>query len=104
LNDLDEKALIDIMLEPKNSVVKQYQKLLEMDNIIIEYEREALEAIAKKAMDKGTGARALKSVFEEVMIDIMFEAPSLENVERIVITKEMVEDKHRAIEIVKQSA
>ncbi|MDN5360639.1 MAG: ATP-dependent Clp protease ATP-binding subunit ClpX [Thermotogaceae bacterium] len=104
LNDLDEKALIDIMLEPKNSVVKQYQKLLEMDNIIIEYEREALEAIAKKAMDRGTGARALKSVFEEVMIDIMFEAPSLENVERIVITKEMVEDKHRAIEIVKQSA
>ena len=104
LNDLDEKALIDIMLEPKNSVVKQYQKLLEMDNIIIEYEHQALEAIAKKAMNRGTGARALKSVFEEVMIDIMFEAPSLENVERIVITKEMVEDKHRAIEIVKQSA
>ncbi|MEA1884685.1 MAG: ATP-dependent Clp protease ATP-binding subunit ClpX [Thermotogota bacterium] len=104
LNNLDEKALIDIMLEPKNSVVKQYQKLLEMDNIIIEYEHEALEAIAKKAMNRGTGARALKSVFEEVMIDIMFEAPSLENVERIVITKEIVEDKHRAIEIVKQSA
>jgi len=104
LNDLDEKALIDIMLEPKNSVVKQYQKLLEMDNIIIDFEHEALEAIAKKAMDRGTGARALKSVFEEVMIDIMFEAPSLENVERILITKEMVEDKHRAIEIVKQSA
>ena len=104
LNDLDEKALIDIMLEPKNSVVKQYQKLLEMDNIIIDFEREALEAIAKKAMDRGTGARALKSVFEEVMIDIMFEAPSLENVERILITKEMVEDNHRAIEIVKQSA
>ncbi len=104
LNDLDEKALIDIMLEPKNSVVKQYQKLLEMDNIIIDFEHEALEAIAKKAMDRGTGARALKSVFEEVMIDIMFEAPSLENVERILITKEMVEDNHRAIEIVKQSA
>ncbi len=104
LSDLDEKALIDIMLEPKNSVVKQYQKLLEMDNIIIEYEHEALEAIAKKAMNRGTGARALKSVFEEVMIDIMFEAPSLENVERIIITKEMVEDKNRAIEIVKQSA
>ena len=101
---MDEKALIDIMLEPKNSVVKQYQKLLEMDNIIIEYEHEALEAIAKKAMNRGTGARALKSVFEEVMIDIMFEAPSLENVERIIITKEMVEDKNRAIEIVKQSA
>ncbi|MFP4461051.1 MAG: ATP-dependent Clp protease ATP-binding subunit ClpX [Thermotogota bacterium] len=104
LSDLDEKALIDIMLEPKNSVVKQYQKLLEMDNIIIEFEHDALVAIAKKAMNRGTGARALKSVFEEVMIDIMFEAPSLENVERIVITKEMVEDKHRAIKIVKQSA
>ncbi len=104
LNDLDEKALIDIMLEPKNSVVKQYQKLLEMDNIIIDFESDALEAIAKKAMNRGTGARALKSVFEEVMIDIMFEAPSLENVERIVITKEMVEDKQRAIEILKQSA
>lgn len=104
LNDLDEKALIDIMLEPKNSVVKQYQKLLEMDNIIIDFEREALEAIAKKALNRGTGARALKSVFEEVMLDIMFEAPSLENVERILITKEMVENKQRVIEIVKQSA
>ncbi|HPF17387.1 MAG TPA: ATP-dependent Clp protease ATP-binding subunit ClpX [Thermotogota bacterium] len=104
LDDLDEKALIDIMLEPKNSVVKQYQKLLEMDNIIIDFEHETLEAIAKKALDRGTGARALKSVFEEVMLDIMFEAPSLENVERILITKEMVENKQRAIELVKQSA
>ncbi len=104
LNDLNEKALVDIMLEPKNSVVKQYQKLLEMDNIAIEFDMDALEAIAKRAMDRGTGARALKSVFEEVMMDIMFEAPTLENVERIVITREMVDNKQKAIELLKQSA
>ncbi|HOO33861.1 MAG TPA: ATP-dependent Clp protease ATP-binding subunit ClpX [Thermotogota bacterium] len=104
LSDLDEVALMKIMLEPKNSVVKQYQKLLEMDNIEIEFSDDALEAIAAKALKRGTGARALKSVFEEVMLDIMYEAPSLENVDKIVITKEMVEDREKTLEILKKSA
>jgi ATP-dependent Clp protease ATP-binding subunit ClpX len=104
LSDLDERALVQIMLEPKNSVVKQYKKLLEMDNIEIDFSEDAMEAIAAKAIKRGTGARALKSVFEEVMLDIMFEAPSLEDVERIVITKEMVDDREKILEILKKSA
>jgi ATP-dependent Clp protease ATP-binding subunit ClpX len=104
LNDLDEEALVKIMLEPKNSVVKQYTKLLEMDNVEIEFELTALEAIAAKAFTRGTGARALKSVFEEVMLDIMYEAPSLDNVEKIIITKEMVEDRKKTLEVLRKSA
>jgi ATP-dependent Clp protease ATP-binding subunit ClpX len=104
LSDLDEEALVKIMLEPKNSVVKQYKKLLEMDNIEIEFSDEALEAIASKAIKRGTGARALKSVFEEVMLDIMYEAPSLENVEKIVVTKEMVEDREKILKVLRKSA
>jgi len=104
LSDLDEEALVKTMLEPKNSVVKQYKKLLEMDNIEIEFSDEALEAIASKAIKRGTGARALKSVFEEVMLDIMYEAPSLENVEKIVVTKEMVEDREKILKVLRKSA
>jgi ATP-dependent Clp protease ATP-binding subunit ClpX len=104
LSDLDEEALVSIMLEPKNSVVKQYKKLLEMDNIEIDFSDDALEAIAAKAIKRGTGARALKSVLEEVMLDIMYEAPSLEDVDRIVITKEMVEDREKTLKVLKKSA
>src|SRR6056297_231799 len=104
LNDLDEKALVKIMLEPKNSVVKQYQKLLEMDNIALDFDDEALNSIARIAMKRGTGARALKSVVEEVMLDIMFEVPSRKNIDKILITKEVVENNKNPIDILKESA
>ena len=104
LNDLDEEALVKIMLEPKNSVIKQYQKLLEMDNIALDFDDEALNSIARIAMKRGTGARALKSVVEEVMLDIMFEVPSRKNIDKILITKEVVENNKNPIDILKESA
>jgi len=104
LNDLDEETLVKIMLEPKNSVIKQYQKLLEMDNIALDFDEEALNSIARIAMKRGTGARALKSVVEEVMLDIMFEVPSKKNIDKILITKDVVENNKNPIDILKESA
>ncbi|MGJ8455010.1 ATP-dependent Clp protease ATP-binding subunit ClpX [Pseudothermotoga sp. U03pept] len=91
LDDLDEEDLVRILNEPKNAIIKQYKKLLELENIELEITNDALYAIARKALQKGTGARALKSVFEEVMIDVMFELPSSKDVEKVIVTREAVE-------------
>lgn len=91
LDDLNEEDLVRILSEPKNAIIKQYKKLLQLDNIELEISPEALYAIARKALKKGTGARALKSVFEEVMIDVMFEIPSSKDVEKVIVTAEAVE-------------
>jgi len=93
LNALDREALIQILTEPKNALVKQYQKLFELDDTILEFERDALEAIADKALERNTGARGLRAIIEETMMDIMYDIPSLTNIEKCVITKEMVEKK-----------
>ncbi|AEH50455.1 ATP-dependent Clp protease ATP-binding subunit ClpX [Pseudothermotoga thermarum] len=95
LSDLTEEDLVRILEEPKNAIVKQYRKLLEIDNIQLEITKDALYAIARKALARGTGARALKSVIEEIMIDVMFEVPSNRNVEKVIITKEVVEGKEK---------
>ena len=104
LNELDEDALVRILVEPANSIVKQYERLLSLDGIELEITNEALHAIARKAMDKGTGARALKSIFEEVMMDIMFELPSMKNVERVVITEDVVMKGINPVVIKRESA
>ena len=91
LDNLDESALVNILTEPKNSLVKQYQALLEMDGVELEFEDDALKAIAHKAAERKTGARGLKAIIEEVMEDIMYEVPSMEKVERCVITEKVVE-------------
>ncbi len=93
LKDLDRNALVKIATEPKNALVKQYQKLLEMDNVELEFTQDALEAIVDKAIERKTGARGLRSIIEEIMRDIMFEIPSQENVEKCIISKETVLDK-----------
>lgn len=93
LKDLDKKALIRIATEPKNALVKQYQKLLKMDNVDLEFTQGALEAIVDKAIERKTGARGLRSIIEEIMRDIMFEVPSEPNVVKCTITKETVLDK-----------
>lgn len=80
LEPLDEAALVRILTEPKNALVKQYQKLLEMDNVALEFEQEALEAIAKEAIKRNTGARGLRAIIESIMLDVMFEIPSREDV------------------------
>ena len=93
LDLLDEESLVRILTEPKNSLVNQYTKLFEYDDTKLEFEPEALSAIAKKAIDRNTGARGLRSIIEHSLMDTMYEIPSLENVEKVIVTKECIEDK-----------
>lgn len=90
LKDLDKEALIQIATEPKNSLVKQYQKLLEIDGVNLEFTEEALEAIVDKAIERKTGARGLRSIIEDIMRDIMFDIPSNPEIETCTITKDTV--------------
>ena len=92
LDELDEDALIRIMKEPKNALVKQYQKLFGMDDVELEITDDAISAIARKAITRKTGARGLRSIFEKIMSDIMYEIPSRNDVQKCIITKETVED------------
>lgn len=92
LEELDEEALIRIMKEPKNALIKQYKKLFELDNVELEIEDEAVSAIAKKAIQRKTGARGLRSIFEKAMTGIMFEIPSREDVKKCIITKGTIEE------------
>lgn len=91
VDPLDEAALMSILTEPRNALVKQYQKLLRMDNVILEFEADAIKAIAKEAYRRRTGARALRGIVEQLMLDVMYELPSRSDVTKCVITKEMVE-------------
>ena len=93
LKDLDRNALVEILVEPKNSLVKQYKKLFKYDNVELEFEQEALEAIVDKAIERKTGARGLRSIIEEIMRDIMFEIPSNSNIEKCTVTKQTVLEK-----------
>ena len=90
LKELDKEALIKITTEPKNALVKQYKKLLKMDDVELEFEREALEAIVDKAIERKTGARGLRSIIEDIMRDIMFDIPSNEKIETCIITRDTV--------------
>ena len=92
LRELDREALIKITTEPKNALVKQYKKLLQMDDVELIFEHEALEAIVDKAIERKTGARGLRSIIEEIMRDIMFDIPSNEKIEQCIVTKETVLD------------
>jgi len=93
LEPLDEQALVRILTEPKNALVKQYQKLLEMDNVQLEFEPEALQAIASEAIKRNTGARGLRAIIESIMLDVMFDVPSRTDVNHCLITKEVVLNK-----------
>ena len=92
LKELNREALIKITTEPKNALVKQYKKLLQMDDVELIFEHEALEAIVDKAIERKTGARGLRSIIEEIMRDIMFDIPSNEKIEQCIVTKETVLD------------
>ena len=93
LDELDAAALKSILTEPKNALVNQYKKLLEIDNISLDFEDGALNTVVEMAKKRNTGARALRAIMEEVMLDIMYKLPSLPNVESCTITKSTVEDK-----------
>ncbi|MCL9969278.1 MULTISPECIES: ATP-dependent protease ATP-binding subunit ClpX [Anoxybacillus] len=90
LQPLDEDALVDILVKPKNALVKQYEKMLELDDVELEFEEEALREIAKRAIERKTGARGLRSIIEGIMLDVMFELPSREDVQKCIITAEAV--------------
>lgn len=91
LEGLTEDMLVDILKEPKNAILKQYKKLLALDEVKLEFNDEALRAIAKKAMEKDTGARALRAIIEEYMLDIMYEIPKDDSIGQVIITKEYIE-------------
>ena len=90
LQELDKEALIRIFTEPKNSLMKQYKKLVELDDVELEFEQEALETVVTKAIERNTGARGLRSIVEEIMRDVMFDIPSNPKIEKCIITKETV--------------
>ena len=83
--------MVKILKEPKNAILKQYQKLLALDEVKLEFDEAALEAIAKRAIEKNTGARALRAIIEEFMLDIMYEIPKDDNIGQVTITKEYIE-------------
>ena len=91
LSPLDESALVKILTEPKNSLIKQYQKLFEMDNVELDFDEDAIKAVAQKSIKLKTGARGLRSVIENLMLDCMYEVPSIDNVERIRVSRSCVE-------------
>ena len=88
LEELSEEAMINILLEPKNAIIKQYQKLFRMEGVEREFQQEALQELVRQAMKRKTGARGLRSIIERAMLDIMFTLPTMENVERCIITKD----------------
>ena len=95
LQSLDKEALVNILSKPKNALVKQYMKLFEIDNVELDFTDKALEAIAEKAIERKTGARGLRSIIEDVMTDIMFEIPSDERINKVVITEPTINKKER---------
>ncbi|HHV93674.1 MAG TPA: ATP-dependent Clp protease ATP-binding subunit ClpX [Firmicutes bacterium] len=97
LDALDKQALVRILTEPKNALIKQYQKFFEMDGVELVFEQDAIEAVADKAMERKTGARGLRTVLEDIMLEVMYEIPSRDDVVRCVITRDVVENKAEPI-------
>ena len=89
---LDEESLVRILTEPKNSLVKQYSKLFEYDDVKIEFDEGALRSIAQKAIERNTGARGLRSIVEHSLMETMFEVPSIDNIEKVIVTKGSIEN------------
>ena len=85
-------ALVQILTEPRNALVKQYQKLFELDGVELEFTADAITAIAEKAMERGTGARGLRAIIEEVLLHVMYDVPSRGDVAKVVVTRETVAD------------
>ncbi len=93
MDSLDREALIQILVEPKNALVKQYQKFFELEDVELEFTTEALGAVADQALARGTGARGLRSIIEEVLLGVMYELPSRDDVSKVVVDESVVLDK-----------
>jgi ATP-dependent Clp protease ATP-binding subunit ClpX len=92
LESLDEEALMTILTQPKNALTKQYAKLFKMEGVELEFKDAALKSIAKKALERKTGARGLRSILEQTLLDIMYDIPSMENLVKVVIEADVVND------------
>jgi ATP-dependent Clp protease ATP-binding subunit ClpX len=90
LEELDEGALVQILVEPKNAITRQFQKLFEMEGVELEFREDALRAVARKAMQRKTGARGLRTILEQVLLDTMYELPSMESVSKVVIDEPVI--------------
>lgn len=103
LDSLTEEALMDILTKPKNALVKQYQTIFEMDGVELEFEPDALKAVATKALERKTGARGLRAILEEVMMDVMFDIPSNDHIEKVIITRETIETEQQPTIIINEN-
>ncbi len=99
LEDLDVGALVQILSEPKNALVKQYAKLFDMEDVALTFTVDALETVAKKAIARKTGARGLRSILETILLDTMFELPSMDGVAEIVVDKDVVEGRKEPVRV-----
>ena len=99
LASLNEKAMKNILTEPKNALVKQYKKLFSLEGVELEFDQAALDEIVKKAIERKTGARALRSIVEGILLDIMYEIPTKENIDKCLVTKDVVSNKEKPIYI-----
>ena len=100
LHDLDVPALVQILKEPKNALVKQYQKLFELEDVDLTFTEDAMVAIAEKAIKRKTGARGLRSIVEAILLDTMFDLPSMEGVTEVVVDKDVVEGRKEPVRVV----
>lgn len=103
LEDLDESALIEVLTKPKNALIKQYSKILEMEDVKLEVSQEALVSIAKKAIERKTGARGLRSIIEHTLLDVMFEMPSNKDIEKVIIDEEVIKKQKEPIVVYKNT-
>jgi ATP-dependent Clp protease ATP-binding subunit ClpX len=99
LNDLSEGALVEILMKPKNALLKQYQRLFEIEGVRLEFAEDALRAVAKKAIQRKTGARGLRSIMEGILLDTMFDLPTMNGVEEVVINREVIEGRAKPLQI-----
>jgi ATP-dependent Clp protease ATP-binding subunit ClpX len=90
LEELDEEALVRILTEPKNALIKQYQRLLELEGVDLEFRPEAMKAVARRAMERKTGARGLRSILEHALLDVMYDLPSADNVSKVVVEENVI--------------
>ena len=97
LDELDEAALVQILTEPRNALTKQYRKLFDMEGVEIEFREEALRAVARRAMQRKTGARGLRTILENVLLDIMYDLPGMRNVQKVVIDEDVIAGETQAL-------
>jgi ATP-dependent Clp protease ATP-binding subunit ClpX len=101
LEDLDIEALVKILSEPKNALVKQFQKLFDLEDVQLTFTKDALETIAKKAIERKTGARGLRSIVEGILLDTMFDLPTTENLTEVVVDSDVVEGRKEPVQVLK---